>query len=415
MATVLRLVLLVIIFCGSAPGARTQELDVNQEAGLAPLPQVANYGICKSMVEIHGYVCQEHTVTTEDGYILSLQRIPAGRSSGDTPQERRPVLLQHGVLVDGAIWLLNLPHQSLAFILADGGFDVWIANSRGTKWSRGHTSLSSDDPAYWDWSWDQFVEYDLPATFQYVHHQTGKKIYYVGHSQGTLIALASFSQEKLLNLLKSAALLSPIAYLGQVPCPLARSAAEVFIAEVNIQIITNFWLGVDEFDPKGKAVDKLLKAICNKPGINCYNLFTSFTGKNCCLNSSTVDFFLEYEPQSTATKNMIHLAQMIRGGSITMYDYGDKDKNVKHYGQPTPPVYNMSGIPSDIPLYLSYGGKDKLSDVNDIQALLYSLKDHDRDKLVVQYQEDYAHADFVMAMNAKQMVYDSPMAFFRLH
>lgn len=33
------------------------------------------------------------------------------------------------------------------------------------------------------------------------------------------------------------------------------------------------------------------------------------SGKNCCLNSSTVDLFLMNEPQSTSTKNMVHLAQ----------------------------------------------------------------------------------------------------------
>ena len=32
-------------------------------------------------------------------------------------------------------------------------------------------------------------------------------------------------------------------------------------------------------------------------------------GKNCCLNVSTVDLFLKNEPQSTSTKNMVHLAQ----------------------------------------------------------------------------------------------------------
>lgn len=36
--------------------------------------------------------------------------------------------------------------------------------------------------AYWEWSWDELVAYDLPATFQYVHDQTGQKIHYVGHS-----------------------------------------------------------------------------------------------------------------------------------------------------------------------------------------------------------------------------------------
>lgn len=35
---------------------------------------------------------------------------------------------------------------------------------------------------FWNWSWDELVAYDLPATFQYVHDQTGQKLHYVGHS-----------------------------------------------------------------------------------------------------------------------------------------------------------------------------------------------------------------------------------------
>lgn len=50
--------------------------------------------------------------------------------------------------------------------------------------------------------------------------------------QGTLIALASFSQEKLLNMLRSAALLSPIAYLNHLPSPLARGIIDLFLAEL---------------------------------------------------------------------------------------------------------------------------------------------------------------------------------------
>lgn len=40
-------------------------------------------------------------MTTEDGYILSVQRIPEGRGggSGGGGNKRPPVLLQHGVLV----------------------------------------------------------------------------------------------------------------------------------------------------------------------------------------------------------------------------------------------------------------------------------------------------------------------------
>lgn len=68
-----------------------------------------------------------------------------------------------------------------------------------------------------------------------------------------------------------------------------------------------------------------------------------------------------------------------------------------------------------LPLFLSYGGKDLLSDVKDVKHLLGNLKDHDSDKLVVQYIKDYAHADFVFGIQANRDVYDPMMAFFRRH
>ncbi|KAI3457627.1 hypothetical protein Pfo_014290 [Paulownia fortunei] len=397
-------IFLVILFCGSAVGSRTQLFSDNVEVrgSLA-----AADGVCSAMVEAQNYPCQEHKVTTRDGYILSLQNIPYGQS-GNTGGKRPPVLLQHGLLMDAITWLLSPPEQSLAFLLADNGFDVWLVSTRGTKYSLGHTSLSPDDAAFWNWSWDELVAYDLPATFQYVYDQTGQKLHYVGHSMGTLIALAAFSKGQLVNMLRSAAMLCPIAYLGQLTSPLARNGAENLLAE------TLYWLNIHEFSPRGEAVIKLLLHICKQKGNDCTHLLTSFTGQNCCLNSSIVSVFLQHEPQSTSTKNMIHLAQMIREGAIKMYDYGDEKENRKHYGTPTPPSYNMKNIPNDIPLFLAYGGADALSVSDDVKLLLDSLHDHEGDKLVIEYREDYAHADYVMSVNARQVVYDPLIAFFRL-
>ncbi|CAK7349050.1 unnamed protein product [Dovyalis caffra] len=402
--------ILAILSCllATAAAARTKLYAINSQDGSSVASLNANDGICKSVVEPQGYACQEHKVTTKDGYILSIQRMPA-RQSGKAEADKPPVLLQHGLMMDGVTWLMNSPGESLAFILADNGYDVWIGNSRGTKFSRGHTSLSPNDSVYWDWTWDELVAYDLPATFQYVHDQTGQNLHYVGHSLGTLIAFAAFSQEKLLNMIRSAVLLSPIAYLNQMPSPLARGAVDLFLAE------DLYWLGLHEFNPQGQAANKLLEDICSKPGMNCSNLMSSFTGPNCCLNSSRTNWFLDHEPQATATKNMIHLAQMVRTGTIAMYDYGNENDNMDHYEQPTPPVYNMASIPKDLPLFLGYGGKDYLSDVKDVQVLVDKLKDHDGDKLVVQYTDEYAHADFVFGVNANQLVYDPLMAFFKIN
>lgn len=112
---------------------------------------------------------------------------------------------------------------------------------------------------------------------------------------------------------------------------------------------------------------------------------------------------------------MVHLAQMIRNGVLTKFDYGNPAMNMLHYAHFNPPVYNLSHIPNDLPLFLSYGGQDALSVVPDVQLLLDSLKFHDVDKLSVQFVEDFAHADFVMGVTAKSIVYDPIIAFFNHH
>jgi lysosomal acid lipase/cholesteryl ester hydrolase len=328
--------------------------------------------MCAAAVAIHGYKCQEFDVRTDDGYILSVQRIPEGRVGGGGAgwKTKQPVLLQHGVLVDGMTWLLNSPDQSLAFILADNGFDVWISNIRGTRFSRRHATLNANDP-------------------------------------GTLIALASFSEGRQVDKVKSAALLSPIAYLSHMTTALGVVAARAFVGE-----ITKLF-GLAEFNPKGEPVANFLKALCAQPGVDCYDLMSAVTGKNCCLNASTEDLFLKNEPQSTATKNMIHLAQTVRDGILSKYDYGNVNYNLEHYGESRPPVYNLTNIPHNLPLFLSYGGRDALSDVRDVQTLLDSLKLHEPDKISVQYVKDFAHADFIMGVTAKDVVFNQVIEFFR--
>lgn len=68
---------------------------------------------------------------------------------------------------------------------------------------------------FWDFSFDQMIEYDLPTAFEYIHNVTKKKIHYVGHSQGTLIMFAALSQRNpiIRSLISSFSALGPVAYL----------------------------------------------------------------------------------------------------------------------------------------------------------------------------------------------------------
>lgn len=86
---------------------------------------------------------------TEDGYILGVFRIPHGRSGGG--EADRPVaFLQHGLLDSSYTWVNNYADQSLAYLLADAGWDVWMGNSRGNTWSKAHVSLPVDSKKFWD-------------------------------------------------------------------------------------------------------------------------------------------------------------------------------------------------------------------------------------------------------------------------
>ncbi|CAK7338180.1 unnamed protein product [Dovyalis caffra] len=106
-------------------------------------------------------------------------------------------------------------------------------------------------------------------------------------------------------------------------------------------------------------------------------------------------------------KNVRHFGQTIRYGFLAKYDYGSSEANMQHYGEAKPPIYNLSNIPSDLPLFLSYGLQDGLSDVEDVKLLLDILKPHhDADKLTTQYIEEYAHMDFIFGVNAKDIVYN---------
>ncbi|KAL5017970.1 hypothetical protein ScPMuIL_003692 [Solemya velum] len=142
------------------------------------------------LITSKGYPCENHDVYTPDGFLLGVQRIPHG------VQRNRPVvLLQHGLLASSTCWLENLANESLAYILADAGYDVWLGNSRGNTYGRRHIRYQPSQREFWAWSWDEMAKYDLPATINYVLQVSRQsQLYYVGHSQGTEIGFAEFSR-----------------------------------------------------------------------------------------------------------------------------------------------------------------------------------------------------------------------------
>ena len=69
------------------------------------------------------------------------------------------------------------------------GFDVWMGNNRGCRYSVAHTTLNpesrADKPAYWDFDFEEMGLYDLPAEIDFILNNTGNaKVTFIGHSMG---------------------------------------------------------------------------------------------------------------------------------------------------------------------------------------------------------------------------------------
>ena len=72
--------------------------------------------------------------------------------------------------------------------MIDMGFDVWTCAFRGTEYNQGHVSLSTSSFEYWDFSFDEQADYDLPAAVDYVYKQgNGQKIYVFNSSLACMI------------------------------------------------------------------------------------------------------------------------------------------------------------------------------------------------------------------------------------
>ena len=79
--------------------------------------------------------------------------------------------------------------------------------------SKSHVRLEPSSPEFWNWSFEEMAEFDLPAVLNYIKHQTRKKIHYVGHSQGGMIGIVALQNPKVSHLIRKADFLGKFSML----------------------------------------------------------------------------------------------------------------------------------------------------------------------------------------------------------
>lgn len=191
-----------------------------------------NISLFKSLIPSELYNIEEHTVTTSDGYILKLFRVNS-KDFQKPKIQKRVVYLQHGIIDSADGWFMGGINNSIGFHFANKGFDVWVGNSRGNKYSHSHVSAMITHKQYFDFSWEQMAQYDIPSFFDYItHHTSQPKINYVGHSLGTLQLFAALSDpeisEKIHNKLDKFIAIAPVYYISNVDNVIYKFGSKIY-------------------------------------------------------------------------------------------------------------------------------------------------------------------------------------------
>lgn len=119
--------------------------------------------------------------STKDGWSIAMHW-----HEPDSPKKSGyPVILSHGIATNKYSLDLCRP-LSLAYFLKQEGYSVFVLSLRGAGNSYHNSRCRTVD-----FSFDDIVEYDVPAVIQKAREVTGApKVHWVGHSMGAMIAQA---------------------------------------------------------------------------------------------------------------------------------------------------------------------------------------------------------------------------------
>ncbi|XP_053603529.1 lipase 1-like [Plodia interpunctella] len=337
----------------------------------------------------YGYQPEKRVVETEDGYLVTLFRLV-----GKGP----PVLLAHGLADSSDSWLVLGPTMSLAYQLSDAGFDVWLYNSRGNRYSKGNTKRYTNKE-YWDFTYEEMGTRDLPACIDHILKVTSReKISYVGFSQGTTIFFVMCSVKPEYNKkINHAVLLAPVAWTNSIEYPFIS-----YLGRYLKFLIVLF----DHFGIHEMFTENMRR---KQQGIECYKT-SSYCDLEYYLNFGVanfenlaldkIDVIDSHIPAGASTKTLAHFIQGYRNKQFQRFDYGLR-KNLLLYSSIQPPDYDVSKV--TVPLSLFVSESDRLSDISDVKILVPKLRN------IKRYFEfnrtlDFTHIEFAYGRRVNEYI-----------
>jgi pimeloyl-ACP methyl ester carboxylesterase len=308
------------------------------------------------------------------------------------------VILQHGLIDSSDTFVIN-EDPALAYLFADAGFDVWMPNLRGNKYSKMHRKLKVSSKEYWNFSVDEVIKYDLKVVFTRIMEVTKfEQLFYAGHSMsgGSFIAAAARDPEFYRKHTKD--------FVGLAPS--TRSLNSVYLLRLALysNLFTAFQiLGVYEILNLSENVRDLFSSFCDSFPDVCSNILKLLADQHPEYdNQKKYRVFFNHYPSGTSTHQMIHIMQQSTHYGFYEYQRDPNDPLIE---------YDFSKFPTDIPVAIYAGASDLLVSVMDTRWLRNKLNTC---SVVKEYKEfeGYGHLTFILPGKYYDPYYNT-VAFFK--
>ncbi|XP_034836248.1 lipase 1-like [Maniola hyperantus] len=311
-----------------------------------------------------GYPIEKHRVTTEDGYILQMHRIPAGRrtarKAGFSAKGKKAVLIVHGLLGSSGDFVIMGPERSLAYLLADEGYDVWLGNQRGNVYTA-HVNYTKSNPRFWNYSFHEHGKYDVPAMVDKILNVTGvPKVMYVGYSMGTTSFFVMMSERPEYNdKVISFVALAPAVYLSNIKFLATATLKTLELPErmrsqgmISVSVTRDLLdLVVGRLCFRGKVEDDL-----------CMRVVYLIVGDDYEQYDKDKIIVTLARAQPASWRQLEHFGKIAISDVFTSWEDG-------LWGRVKP--YNISNV--KVPVTLLYGHNDQLTEKNEIMRLAEEL------------------------------------------
>ncbi|VEU20049.1 DEKNAAC100635 [Brettanomyces naardenensis] len=345
-----------------------EETALNEDWYLRRVESLRTAQTFDDLCYLNGFVSENHMVMTKDNYSLTLHRL--NPEDNGFKSNGKVVFLQHGLLMSSEVWCVRVnKDDNIPFRLCELGYDVFLGNNRGNKYSCKQRDLNVKDRKFWDFSIDEFAVYDMPACVDYVlNFKKASSLTFIAFSQGCSQILASLSINRELN---------------------EKIDKLILIAPATTPKRLSNWLinSIVHFQPKmmfflfGRKI--LMESISRWCGIVYPPFFVKlidipnsilfdWQGRNIDVLQKLVSYFHLYS--TTSVKCVVHWFQIIRSNKFQMYQDSTLFDPFEY------PIHVAMRVPE---VLLIYGMSDSLVDIDVMLDQLPSF-----DSVKVDYVKD---------------------------